>query len=145
MTALVALAFATFFNNAIHWYTHFSTYPMLGWVGDAEFVGFHQEYERRLALALYVPYGLLLAASLAFVFVRPDGVRVGWALGLLGLNLAVAALSVALAVPVHRELDRIGRPEPSGLRRLLHVNGARLATATVSSAVVLYLLVRTYV
>lgn len=73
----VIAAFATFFNNALHWYTQVTTYPLLSWVGQAEFVSFHKEYERRLLFSIYAPYTLLMFSTLLLIFFRPAEIGLG--------------------------------------------------------------------
>ncbi|WP_323352642.1 hypothetical protein [Leptolyngbya sp. CCNP1308] len=134
--------FATFFNNALHWYTQVSSYPLFGWVGPGEFVPFHQEYERRLPFSIYMPYSLLMVSTLLLVFMRPAMVPLGWVLVLLGLNASIMAISLIFAVPVHSRLDRQGYSDSTGLRRLIRYNGVRLVASSLSSAIMLYLLAR---
>ncbi len=141
MIVFVVAVFATFFNNALHWYTQVSSYPLFGWVGSEQFVSFHQEYERRLPFSIYLPSGLLMVSTLLLIFVRPAAVPLGWVLVLLGLNASIMAISLIFAVPVHSRLDRQGHSDRAGLRRLIRYNGVRLAVSSLSSAVVLYLLV----
>jgi hypothetical protein len=43
----LSVAYATLFNNALHWYTQFQTYSLFARVGEAEFRRFDGEYERR--------------------------------------------------------------------------------------------------
>ncbi|MFQ4135204.1 hypothetical protein PGN35_002685 [Nodosilinea sp. PGN35] len=140
MLVFVVAVFATFFNNALHWYTQVSSYPLFGWVGPGEFVPFHQEYERRLPLSIYLPYGLLMASTGLLVFVRPAAVPLGWVVVLLGLNASIMAISLTFAVPVHSRLDRQGYSDSAGLRKLIRYNGLRLAASSLSSAIVLCLL-----
>ncbi len=71
LAIFVVLVFATFFNNALHFYTQVQTYPLFARVGRDEFVVFHKEYQRRLPLAIYAPYSLLMAANVLLLFIRP--------------------------------------------------------------------------
>lgn len=144
-TLLLTLALVTALNWSLHYYTHVVTYRLLpvvaGVTDGAGFVEYHQQYERRLPWAIYVPWTLLTVLSVAFLAVRPDGVGVAPAVALLVLNAAVAVLSVALALPVHRRIDAQERLSDTDARALRRVNGARLAVATASLALVGWLAV----
>lgn len=133
---LLVLALLTALNWAVHYYTHLVTYRLFPVIaagaGGPGFVGYHQAYERRLPLSVYVPWAALTAASAAFVAVRPVGLGVGWPLVLLLLNASIAALSVAFAAPVHRRVDAAGTLSAGDARALLRYNGIRLAVASVS-------------
>jgi hypothetical protein len=144
LAVLVATVFTTFFNNALHFYTQVQTYPLFAWVGREEFVPFHKEYQRRLPVAIYAPYTLLMVSNALLLFFRPDGVALGWVVALLILNASIMAESLAFAAPVHYRMDREGRSKED-VGRLVHFNGIRLAIATLSSGIVAYLLVRVLV
>ena len=143
LATLVVVVFATFFNNALHFYTQVQTYPLFARVGRDAFVAFHKEYQRRLPLAIYAPYSLLMAANVLLLFSRPAELAVGWVVALLILNASIVVESLALAAPVHYRMDRQTRNDKGEVRRLIRLNGVRLAAATASSALVAYLLVRT--
>lgn len=144
-TLLLALSLATALNWTVHYYTHVVTYRLLpvvaGTTDGAGFVHYHQQYERRLPWAVYLPWTLLTALSVAFLAIRPDGVGLGAAVVLLVLNASIAVLSVALALPVHRRIDERERLTDTDVRALRRVNGARLAAATASLALVTWLAV----
>ena len=143
LLTFVVVVFATFFNNALHFYTQVQTYPLFAWVGREEFVPFHKEYQRRLPVAIYAPYSLLMAANALLLFFRPPEVAVGWVVALLILNASIIVESLALAAPVHYRMDRQTRNDKGEVRRLIRLNAARLAASTASSVLVAYLLVRT--
>jgi len=63
LATFLVVVFATFFNNALHFYTRVQKYPLFARVGREEFVPFHKEYRRRLPIAIYAPYSLLMAAN----------------------------------------------------------------------------------
>lgn len=136
----VIAAFSTFFNNALHWYTQVSTYPLLGWVGKAEFISFHKEYERRLSLSIYAPYTLLMLSTLLLIFVRPAQIKIGWVFILFALNASIMIISLTFAVPVHNKLDSLGYSNKNGIQKLIRYNSVRLTASSVSSAIMLCLL-----
>lgn len=139
-TVLLVLSLLTALNWAVHYYTQTVTYRLFPAVaaqaGGAGFVRYHQAYERRLPVSVYLPWAALTAASAVFVAVRPAGLGVGPPLALLLLNVSIAALSVAFAAPVHRRVDAAGALDAGAARALLRYNGIRLAIATASLLVV---------
>nr|AGI62221.1 hypothetical protein [uncultured bacterium] len=143
---LLALTCATWFNNALQWYTQFTTYGLFSAIadqtGDEGFVRYHKAYQKRLPATIYVPFGILMVLSVTALFVRPDELGVGGAVLLLVLNAAIGAISGALAAPVHMRVDRQGRLEASDAAALLRWNACRLAVATASSIAVTYFLVQ---
>lgn len=134
--------FATFFNNALHWYTHVTTYPLFAWLGPNEFVPFHKEYERRLLFAIYIPYTLVMLGTLLLLVWRPSVIDLGWVILLLILQGSVMAVSLAFAAPIHARLDQEGLQDKRRIRQLLLFNGVRLAVATASSLIMAFLLLR---
>ena len=143
LVTFVVVVFATFFNNALHFYTQVQTYPLFAWVDREGFVPFHEEYQRRLPLAIHAPYSLLMAANAPLLFFRPAEVAVGWVILLSILNASIVVESLALAAPVHYRVGRKTRNDKGGVGRLIRLNGVRLAAATASSLLVAYLLART--
>jgi hypothetical protein len=137
----VVAAFATFFNNALHWYTQVTTYPLLSWVGQAEFVSFHKEYERRLPFSIYVPYTLLMFSTLLLISFRPVEIELGWVFVLLVLNASIMIVSLVFAVPIHTRLDRQGYSDKVGIRELIRYNRVRLIISSTSSIIMLYLMI----
>ncbi|GAB4472027.1 MAG: hypothetical protein OHK0037_31670 [Elainellaceae cyanobacterium] len=136
----VVAAFATFFNNALHWYTQVTTYPLLGWVGQAEFVPFHKEYERRLPFSIYAPYALLMFSTFLLIFFRPVEIELGWVFVLLTLNVSIMIVSLVFAVPIHTRPDRQGYSDKAGIRELIRYNRVRLIISSTSSIIMLYLM-----
>lgn len=139
LLVLLLVAFATFFNTGLQYYTTVSTYPLFSALDEANFVPFHKAYEGKLPLSIYVPYSLWLLVTLALLWVRLDGVALGWVVALLLLNGSIMAVSLAFAAPVHARLDRVGK-NADDLAKLRRFNLPRLLAATASSLVVLYLL-----
>ena len=139
---LLLVAFATFFNTGLQYYTTVSTYPLFSALDEANFVPFHKAYERKLPLSIYVPYSFWLLLTLTLLFVRPEGVALGGVATLLVLNGSIMAMSLTLAAPVHARLDRVGK-NADDLAKLRRFNLPRLVAATASSLVMLYLLALT--
>ncbi len=137
---LLILSLLTALNWAVHYYTHTVTYrlfPTVAAVADGPgFVDYHQAYERRLPFSVYLPWTALTVTSAIFVAVRPAGLGIGWPLVLLLLNVAIAALSIAFAAPVHRRVDAAGALGTADARALLRYNGIRLAVASSSLVIV---------
>ncbi|MDM9384557.1 hypothetical protein QUB80_28215 [Chlorogloeopsis sp. ULAP01] len=125
----------------MHWYTQVTTYPLLSWVGQAEFVSFHKEYERRLPFSIYVPYTLLMFSTLLLIFFRPAEIELEWVFVLLILNASIMIVSLVFAVPIHTRLDRQGYPDKAGIRELIRYNRVRLIVSSTSSIIMLYLMI----
>lgn len=106
---LLLVAVTSALNTGLQYYTTVSTYPLFSDLPAEAFVGYHQAYERRLPLAIYLPYALLMAGNLLLLFVRPAAVALGWVVLLLVLNGSIMAVSLAFAAPVHARLDREGK------------------------------------
>ena len=137
---LLLLALLTALNWAVHYYTQSVTYRLFPTIaqsaGGAGFVRYHQAYEARLPWSIYLPWGLLTLASVAFVVARPDGVGPVWPIVLLALNVSIAPISLFFAAPVHRAVDGAGDITAPQAAALLRWNAVRLAVATVSLVVV---------
>lgn len=133
---LLALFGATALNWALHWYTQCVTYRLfdvIAAIAPGEgFVRYHRAYEARLVWSIYLPWSLLVGLSAAY-FVRALSGLAGL---LLALNLAIAGISVGLAVPIHRRIDRDVRLTGRDHVRLLRANLARLIVASASLALV---------
>lgn len=142
LLTLLLVAFATFFNTGLQYYTTVSTYPLFQDVDEKNFVSFHKAYERKLPLSIYAPYALLMLSTLSLLFARPEEVALLWIVVLLILNGSIMVVSLAFAAPVHAKLDREGK-NPSDLAKLRRFNLPRLLAATASSLLVLYLLIIT--
>lgn len=143
LTILIVTAFATFFNNALQYYTQVSTYPLFANLKQDAFAPYHKAYEKRLPLSIYAPYTVLMASTLVLALFHPANVGLGWIIALLVLNGSIMAVSLAFAAPVHYRLDREQRYTAADINQLVRFNGLRLAAATASSVIVLYLLLTT--
>lgn len=142
LIVFIAVVFFTFFNNALHWYTQVTTYPLFAWIGQKEFLPFHKEYQRRLPFSIYAPYSLLMVGTLLLMFFRPPQISFTWIVLLIVVNAAIMIESLAFAAPVHKRLDLQGHSDERGIQQLIRYNGVRLVTSSVSSIVVLYLLTK---
>lgn len=125
----------TALNWTIHWYTQVVTYRLFPAVerrmSGEDFVGYHRDYQSRLIWAIYVPWSLLMATSLAAVLAPPTGWGpIVWAL--FALNAAIGVISVALAVPVHARIDRTAQLTDADASGLMRANLWRLIAASVS-------------
>lgn len=136
---LLVVAATTFFNTGLQYYTTVSTYPLFQTLHHEGFVAYHKAYEKRLPLAIYIPYTLLMLSTFALLVVRPDSIGLGWVVLLVLLNGSIMVISLLFAAPVHARLDREGKNERD-LELLLRYNLPRLLAATASSAIVCYLL-----
>jgi hypothetical protein len=132
---LLAATLASVANTALQYYTQVSTYPLFAALPDGVFTPYHIAYERRLIWSIYAPYAVVIALGIALNMVRPDGI--GWQApaAMLALNLAIAPISILLAVPSHIRLSRQGHPDAAGIRLLLRANALRLMASALASAI----------
>lgn len=142
LIVFIAVVFFTFFNNALHWYTQVATYPLFALIGNKEFLKYHLEYQRRLPFSIYAPYSLLMISTLLLFVCHPAQISLVWITVITVLNLAIMVESLIFAAPVHKRLDEQGFGDETGIRQLIFYNSLRLATSSVSSLIVLYLLAR---
>lgn len=131
---LLTATLASTFNTALQYYSQVATYPLFAAIGPG-FADYHRAYERRLSLAIYAPFALLMVTMIALVAVPPAGMGRGWPLAMLVLNLSIAPISILLAVPHHRRLTAQGLADAAGVGALLRANGLRLAVSTAASAI----------
>jgi hypothetical protein len=139
---LLLVALLTLFNAGLQYYTTVLTYPLFSDVTSEAFVPYHVAYQRRLPVAIYLPYTLLMLANLLLLFVRPPAVELIWVLVLLVLNGSIMAVSLRFAAPVHARLDQHGK-DPQDLERLQRFNLPRLIAVCLSSLIVFGLLLQT--
>jgi hypothetical protein len=140
LAIFIVLVFTTFFNNGIQAYIHYEAYPLLAFVGPAEFPAYLKEYERRLTIPLIVPYALAVLSNLILLFTRPATLSVGWLIVTFVLNLAVAVVTMTLATPIYDRIKQAGQVNQEGLGELMRINLLRLGLSTLSSLVIIYLL-----
>ncbi len=133
-TLLLLAAAVAWFNAGLHWYTQVATYPLFAHLPAEHFVAYHGAYERRLPLSIYGPYGLALLTTALLFAARPAALPVGGVWLTLALHLSVTAISVGLAVPLHRRLGREGKQDAL-IRGLVRVNALRLAAALLAGGV----------
>jgi hypothetical protein len=136
--SLLIVALLTFFNTGLQYYTTVATYPLFSSLSDDSFIPYHLAYQRRLPLAIYAPYSLLMLSTLALAFVRPAAIELGWVIALLMLNGSIMAISLIFAAPLHARLDREGK-NPQLLQQLRRYNLPRLIAASLSSLIVIVL------
>jgi hypothetical protein len=139
---LLLVALLTLFNAGLQYYTTVSTYPLFSDLTPEAFVAYHEAYQRRLPAAIYIPYTLLMLATLLLLAVRPPSVEPIWVLVLLILNGSIMAVSLRFAAPIHARLDQHGK-NPDDLRRLRRFNLPRLIAVSLSSVIVCGLLAQT--
>lgn len=141
--ALISLFGLTALNWTIHWYTQMVTYRLFpdiaAKMSGQDFVAYHRAYQGRLVFAIYIPWSLLMIASVAVVLAMGSSL---WPWVLLGLNAAIGGLSFALAVPIHARIDRDARLEASDTNGLLRANLARLVAASASLLICTLMMLR---
>lgn len=136
----IVLVLTTFFSNGVQAYIHFEAYPLIPFVGKAEFSTYLKEYEQRLTIPLLVPYGLTILSNLTLIFIHPLYLSVVWVIVALLLNIAVPLVTLRIATPIYNQIKQNGVATPSEMTRLLRVNLLRLELSTISSVVVVIML-----
>ena len=131
----------TMVNLGVQLYIHYEAYPLFNNVGRGEFRTYLAEYERRLVMPLIVPYLITIAANIALLFLRPDGVSLIGVIVVLILNLAVSTTTQVLAAPVYNRIRQGDTAASAEMSRLMNINLLRLALSALASLVVLGLLV----
>jgi len=129
---LLLVTLTSALNTGLQYYTTVSTYPLFSDLPAEGFVRYHQAYERRLPLAIYLPYTVLMLGNLLLLVVRPEAVALGLVVLLLALNGSIMALSLAFAAPVHARLGQEGK-RAELLALLRRYNLPRLVASTAST------------
>jgi hypothetical protein len=132
VTLLVVHLALTAAYAGFQWTVRFLVYPQFAQVPADAFAG----YERSHQLLVTRVVGPLFAAqgvtTLFLLVVRPAEVPLLPVLAGGGCLAAVLAVTAFLAVPLHRRLDVCW--DPAAHRRLLRVDGLRVAAATAGTA-----------
>lgn len=140
---VVILLVVMLINQGVQMYIHFNAYPLLGYVGKAEFGDYIQQYEKRLLMPLMLPYGITVLVNIALIFIRPEIMPVLGVIILLVLNLAVAGVTVMVATPVYSRIVAAGEAKGADMAKLMQINLIRLGITTLASgvlAVLIYLI-----
>lgn len=140
----VILVVMSFINQGVQMYIHFNAYPLLGYVGKAEFAEYIKQYEKRLLTPLLLPGGITILVSIALIFIRPEIVPIVGVIILLVLNLSVAGVTIMLATPVYSRIVAAGEAKGADMAKLMQINLIRLGITTLASgvlAVLIYLIV----
>lgn len=134
MTLLVVHLVLTAAYAGFQWTVRIVVYPQFAAVPPLAFAAFERSHQRlvtRVVGPLFAGQGL---TTLLLLGLRPAGVPL---LPVLAGAVALAVVLVVtalLAVPLHRRLDRGW--DPAAHRRLLGVDGLRVAAATAGTAAV---------
>ena len=140
----VVLVVVTLINQGVQIYIHFEAYPLLGYVGKAEFAEHIKQYEKRLTVPLMLPYVITLLSNIALIFIRPEIVPLIGIILLLVLNVSVAGVTMGVATPVYNRIVQAGEAKGENMTKLMQINLLRLGLTTLSSTVltvILYLVV----
>jgi hypothetical protein len=97
---LPAHLFACFFMTGLIWVIQIVHYPSFGYFDEVRFAGFHAFHSSRITWIVLPMMTLELLTGIALVAQRPDWFLISNLLGLVGIWLATALLSV----PLHNRL-----------------------------------------
>lgn len=124
------------------WLVQIVVYPLFAKVGEADYVGYHSDYVRRIPRVVIAPgfAGFLLPIPLAFLgpAVPAWMNAVNMAAGLVGL-----LVTVLLEIPRHNRLERDGKDEAM-TAELIRFNWPRTLSITTSAAVTMAMLVSVF-
>lgn len=140
---LLLCTWFTIFTAAGASITQAVTYPLFALVGKEEFPRYHATYNRWIAPVIIAPAFLSIGTAFALLFIQPSGVPAWalWSSGLLALvNLIV---TVGITVPLHAELQRVGKSEAL-IRRLVLVNWPRAIAFSIHGVLLLWLLTQVF-
>ncbi|MBX3084489.1 MAG: hypothetical protein KF716_22820 [Anaerolineae bacterium] len=140
LVIFVIFVFTTFFHNGAQAYIHLEAYPLLAYVGRAEFPTYLKEYEQRLTLPLLVAYGVMLLCNLILIATQPPTMPVAWLIVALIINMAVSAVTAVVATPVYNRIKETGQAVGGDMEALMRINSLRLLLSSLSSLIVIYLL-----
>jgi hypothetical protein len=123
------------------WTVRFLVYPQFARVPADAFAAYERSHQRlvtRMVGPLFAGEGI---TTLLLLTIRPAGVPLLPVLAGAACLAVVLGVTAFLAVPLHRRLD-VGW-DPSAHRRLLRVDGVRVAAATAATACAAWALLAT--
>ncbi len=132
MTLLAVHLALTAAYAGFQWTVRIVVYPQFARVPPAAFAAYERSHQRlvsRVVGPIFAGQGL---TTLLLLVVRPAAVPLLPVLAGAALLAAVLGVTAFLAVPLHRRLD--AGWDPAAHRRLLRVDGVRVAAATAGTA-----------
>ncbi len=129
---LVAVAALTAYSTGVSWQAQFVSYPLFGQVSAAEFPAYHLAYNAAIPGVVIIPGFLSFLACIAFFVTRPAGVSKTVAAVIAFTGVGSILATVLWAIPMHDQLDRIGR-DAATLQSLLLANTFRTGFLTVGT------------
>jgi hypothetical protein len=135
------LAALTAYSAAVGWQAQFVSYPLFRAVGPEEFAAYHLQYNDSIPFVVIAPGFLAFLGGIAFLWTRPGDVP-RWVARVVAAGGLTSVLTTVLwAIPMHDRLDSIGQSQQV-IDSLILANVPRTAALTVSTAVLLWALVR---
>lgn len=132
MTLLVVHLVLSAAYAGFQWTVRFLVYPQFAQVPPPAFAAYERSHQRlvtRVVGPLFAGQG---ATTLLLLVLRPAAVPLLPVLAGAASLAVVLGVTALLAVPLHRRLDRGW--DPAAHRRLLRVDGVRVAAATLGTA-----------
>jgi hypothetical protein len=124
------------------WLVQVVVYPLFARVGEAEYVGYHRFYSRRIPLPLIVPGFASFLAPIALAFVGP-AVPIWMTVANIGTGNAGLLVTVLLEIPRHAKLEKIGRDE-AVIAELVRYNWPRTASISLQAVVAFAMLIHVF-
>lgn len=131
LTLLVAHLVLTAAYLGFQCTVRFLVYPQFARVPADAFAAYERAHQRLVSRVVGPLFAGQGATTLLLLAVRPSGVPLLPVLGGAACLAAVLGVTALLAVPLHRRLD--GGWDPAAHRRLLRVDGLRVAAATAGT------------
>lgn len=132
MTLLVAHLVLAAAYAGFQWTVRVLVYPQFTRVPPGAFAGYERSHQRLVARVVGPLFAGQVLTTALVLGLRPDGVPLLPMLAGAASLAVVLGVTAVLAVPLHRALDRGW--DPAAHRRLLRVDGVRVAAATAGTA-----------
>ncbi len=132
MTLLVANLVLAAAYAGFQWTVRVLVYPQFAAVPPAAFAAFERSHQRRVSRVVGPLFAGQGVTTVLLLVLRPAAVPLLPVLAGAACLAAVLGVTAFLAVPLHRRLDRGW--DPAVHRRLLRVDGLRVAAATAGAA-----------
>lgn len=120
------------------WFVQIVVYPLFAKVGEAEYVGYHRFYSRRIPLPIILPGFMSFLLPIVLAFVGP-AVPVWMTAANIATGLVGLLVTVLLEIPRHARLEKGGKND-AVIAELIRFNWPRTLSITAQSVVALFML-----